>query len=254
MFTQKAKLLLVLAVIVGVSFACAVSSGSGLDSTLPPEPTNTLQPIPSPPSLETAPPEGSDDNTSTPRAPLAGGEILFSDNFTNPESGWDRFSDELVSTDYVNGSYLIGVYAEKRVNWANPYLNFIDLIVKVEGQKITGGDDMQYGIVCRHADVDNWYVLVISADGFASIRKRFQGGDLVNLTDWVKVPEINLGNAVNNLQAECIGDRLSLFVNGALAVEAFDSDIPGGDVGLLAGTFSEPQTEVIFSNFVIHKP
>jgi len=180
--------------------------------------------------------------------------ILFEDDFSNSNSGWDQYSDDAGLTDYENGAYKIGIYTDTYFYWANPYQNFGDVIVEVEAQKTSGGDDMQYGIICRHLDVDNWYALVISGDGFAAIRKRYQGSDLDYIADWVEVGAINTGNSTNNLRAECVGSRLSLYVNGTLAVEANDGDISSGDVGLMAGTFDQSSTEVLYDNFVVRKP
>jgi hypothetical protein len=180
--------------------------------------------------------------------------IVFEDEFSDVNSGWDRFSDNEGITNYFNSAYKIGVYTDHKFFWTNPYRNFGDVIVEVQSQKISGGDDVQYGIICRHQDVDNWYVLVISGDGWAAIRKRIQGNDLEFIADWVEVSAANTGNATNDLRAECIGNRLSLYVNGTLAIEVFDSDIPTGDVGLLAGNFDQTNSEVLFDYFVVMEP
>jgi hypothetical protein len=191
-----------------------------------------------------------DDGGST----SGGGNILFEDDFSNRSSGWDNYSDENGYTDYENGTYKIGVYGDTLFYWANPYQNFGDVIVEVQAQKISGGDDMQYGIICRHLDVENFYALIITGDGYAAIRKRYQGSELDFITDWAQVSAINTGDAGNNLRAECIGSNLSLYVNGTLAIQVNDADIPSGDAGLLAGTFEQPSTEVLFDNFVVKKP
>ncbi|MBN2044111.1 MAG: hypothetical protein JW757_03745 [Anaerolineales bacterium] len=193
---------------------------------------------------------GAEDSGSTG----GGADILFEDDFSNPESGWDRFNDGEGYTDYENGTYKIGVYTDTLFYWANPYRNFNDVIIEVQAQKITGGDDMQYGIICRHEDVDNWYAMIISGDGYAAIRKRYQGSELEFITDWAQVSAINTGNAANNLRAECIGNQISLYVNGTLAVSVVDSDLTSGDAGLMAGTFEQTSTEVLFDNFVVRKP
>lgn len=180
--------------------------------------------------------------------------ILFEDDFSNPDSGWDRYSDAEGYTDYENGTYKIGVYSDTLFYWANPYKDFDDVIIEVQAKKISGGDDMQFGIICRHKDIDNWYALIISGDGYAVIRKRLNGSDLDILTDWEQVSAINTGNTTNNLRAECIGSNLSLYVNGILAIQAIDTDISSGDAGLMAGTFDQTSTEVLFDNFVVKQP
>jgi hypothetical protein len=180
--------------------------------------------------------------------------ILFEDDFSKTNTGWDQetYADGL--TDYADGAYKIGIYAESKFFWANPYKNYEDVIVEVEAQKVRGGDDMQYGVICRHQDVENWYTLAVTADGFAVIRKRFNGGDLDFITDWAEAPSILTGNNTNLLRAECVGDRLSLYVNGELVIETLDSDIAKGDVGLMAGTFEQPDAEILFDNFIVRKP
>jgi hypothetical protein len=180
--------------------------------------------------------------------------ILFEDDFSNPESGWDRYSDAEGLTDYDNGAYKIAVYTDTLFYWANPYQTFGDVIVEVQGMKVSGGDDMQYGIICRHQDIENWYALVISGDGWAAIRKRYLGSDLDYIVDWTQTASVNTGNATNNLRAECVGSRLSLYVNGTLALEINDADLVSGDVGLIAGTFDQMDTEVLFDNFVVRQP
>lgn len=180
--------------------------------------------------------------------------ILFEDDFSNPGSGWDRYEDSEGVTDYSDGTYKIALFTDEMFYWANPYQNFTDVIVEVQAMKVSGGEDMQYGIICRHADIDNWYALVISADGYAAVRKRIQGNDLDYIAEWVQVPSVNTGNATNNLRAECIGNRLALYVNGSLAIETTDSDISSGDAGLMAGTFEQGSTEVLFDNFRVINP
>lgn len=180
--------------------------------------------------------------------------ILFEDDFSANTSGWDRYSDNEGYTDYEDGAYKIGVYADSYYYWASPYQNFGDVVIEVQSQKISGGDDMQYGIVCHHEDIDNWYALVISGDGFAAIRKRYQGSDLEFIADWVEVDAINTGNSTNDLRAECANGRLALYVNGTLAIETTDSDLTSGDAGLMAGTFEQFSTEVLFDNFVVRQP
>ena len=246
---HKMKLLMILVVIAAASLACATLFEEPTATPEPPPPTNTPEP---PPPTATTPPEP--EPTEDTSSPQPSGNVLFQDDFSNPESGWDRYDDTDGLTEYVDGAYLIGVYTDTYFYWANPYRTFQDVIIEVDAEVLTTEEDNQYGIVCRHADVDNWYLLVISGDGYAAIRKRYLGGDLEYLADWVVSEAINTGMAANQLRAECVGDRFSLYVNGILAVEAFDSDILTGDVGLLAGTFSANQTEVLFDNFVVSSP
>lgn len=190
------------------------------------------------------------------------GSVVFSDDFSNPNSGWDRYSAANGSTDYNNGSYLISILVDQYLFWANPGRDFTDVIVEVAAAKVGGtsqvdkDDDNNYGVICRHRDTDNFYVLVISSDGYYGIRKRVNGSDLgfIGLDGMGFSEVINQGNASNNIRGECIGSTLRLIVNDYLLLEVQDSDIRSGDVGLMAGTFSAASTDISFDNFVVSTP
>ena len=125
------------------------------------------------------------------------------------------------------------------------------MVIKVAAQKISGGDDNQYGIICRYQDVSNFYALVVRSDGYAAIRKKYLGGSFEYLAGWVEIGGLNQGDGINHFTVECIGDRLTLYVNQEKVLEIFDSDILSGDVGLIAGTFSSTSIEILFDDFIV---
>jgi hypothetical protein len=53
---------------------------------------------------------------------------------------------------------------------------------------------------------------------------------------------------------DCIGDTLTLFVNDQQLAQVRDNEFPSGDVGLIAGTYDTPGTDIRFDNFVVYKP
>jgi hypothetical protein len=65
---------------------------------------------------------------------------------------------------------------------------------------------------------------------------------------------IKKGVAVNHLRADCVGNTLTFYVNGFQLVSVQDPRLTSGDIGLLAGTFAQPNVDVIFDNFVALKP
>ncbi len=258
--TVKTKLLIAFLLLAAVSLACAslntfleepqAPSAPAANTPLPALPTNT----PEPPPTDPAPP------TEEPSSPPAEfGEALYADDFSDPASGWDQYSYDEASADYQDGQYKITVNSDLLNAWANPGQEFNDTAIEVIVTKNTGEDDNQFGIICRYQDVDHFYALLITADGYSAIRKKTleansEGTNFLYLADWIESPVINQGNATNLLRAECVGDRLTLYVNGVLLLEVFDPDFKTGDVGLLAGSFSAPKTEILFDNFVVTAP
>lgn len=182
--------------------------------------------------------------------------ILFEDDFSDSDSGWDQSTFDSVSTDYERGGYRIFVNAENWSVWANPGRNFTDVSVTVQATKLAGDDDNEFGVICRHANVDNFYVATISSDGFYGFHIRRDGESLefLNMEIMLQSTAIKQGDASNTIRLDCIGSTLSLYVNGEFVGETVDDTIGSGDVGLYAGTFSVPGTDILFDDFVVRAP
>jgi hypothetical protein len=192
--------------------------------------------------------------SSTSSEPLPEG-VLFKDDFSDTSSGWDRVNVSDGITDYENGIYRILVNTDNTDVWANPGLNFNDTVVEVEAAKVGGPDDNDFGIICRYEDTSNFYFFIISSDGFYGIGKVIDGEQVLFGED-VLLPDdnIKMGNVTNDIRADCVGSTLTLYTNGIELASFQDSDFRSGDVGLIAGTFDTPGTDIHFDNFVVREP
>jgi hypothetical protein len=65
---------------------------------------------------------------------------------------------------------------------------------------------------------------------------------------------IHGGNALNHIEAACIGNQLSLSVNGSEIFNLTDESQAGGDVGLIATTYDQGGIEIRFDHFVVTAP
>ncbi len=183
------------------------------------------------------------------------GAVLFQDDFSRPDSGWDRYRDAIYQADYVEGRYEIAVFQPNTDAWATPRLHFENVYLDVEATKLEGPDDNIFGFICRYQDPQNYYFLLISSDGFAGVGLAKSGRRKL-LSDDAMLPSAAIlqGQASNHLRAECEGYDLRLFVNGVPVAEARAAEWPSGDVGLLAGTYDEAGTRIAFDNFSVVKP
>jgi pectate lyase len=195
--------------------------------------------------------------TPTAQAP-SGAQVLFQDDFSNPDSGWDRAQSDFGSTDYSNGSYVINIAKANIYIFANPSQSFQnDVRIEVDAVKASGTVDNAYGVLCRYQDPDNYYFFEISSDGYVGIGINKAGvKTLLSSSDNNMVPDssINQGDASNHLRVDCIGSTLTLYVNGTQAASATDSSFTGGDTGLIAETFTVAGTEIQFDNLFVYKP
>jgi pectate lyase len=185
-------------------------------------------------------------------------QVLFQDDFSNVNSGWDRSHNEYGSTDYENGGYRINVIQVNAFFFANPYKTFQnDVHIEVDATKIAGPDDNAFGVQCRYQDVDNYYFFYISSDGYTGIGIDNAGTKtIISSSDGNLASDSNIiqGAATNHIRADCIGTSLTLYVNGTQIAQATDSTFTGGDVGLIAKTFTVAGTDILFKNFVVLKP
>jgi hypothetical protein len=118
-----------------------------------------------------------------------------------------------------------------------------------------GPETNEFGIICRHVDDDNFYFLTATSDGYYSISK-YLDGEYYNLSEdtFVATDLVNQGIASNHLRVDCIGDTLSIHINGQFVASVTDSDFQSGDVGLLAGSYDEAGADLLFDNFVVYQP
>lgn len=181
---------------------------------------------------------------------------LFSDDFSDSGSGWDQVQADEGVTDYENGAYRIFVDQAQHDYWANPGQSFGDVRVEVDATKIGGPDDNDFGVICRSSNNDqDFYAFQISSDGYYAIVKFYEGGfDTLGSDGMLQSDAINLGSATNHIRADCVGDTLTLYVNGTQVHSVTDSEYGHGDVGLLAGTFEEAGTDIAFDDFVVREP
>lgn len=184
--------------------------------------------------------------------------ILFQDDFSNKDGEWDQVNvDGEGITDYSNDAYQIKVETANTDVWANPDgQSFTNVRVEVSAQKVAGGtDNNDFGVICRYKDESNFYFFIISSDGYYGIGKVIGGAqELIGMDSMLPSDAIIGGDATNTIRGDCIGDTLTLFVNGEQVDSQTDADLKEGNVGLMAGTFDETYTEILFDDFVVRKP
>jgi hypothetical protein len=198
--------------------------------------------------------------------PQSSSKVLFKDDFSSSRSGWNTRHESEAITDYENGAYRIqinttGSGGAGMSYWANPKLGDqlpSDVSIEVDATKNRGPDDNDFGVMCRYTMKNSdpsFYQFMVTSDGYLGIML-VSGGDQQMLTsEDVQTSEaIKQGAALNHLRADCIGDSLTLYINGQKVANVTDSTLTKGDVGLIAGTYSKPGTDILFDNFVVSKP
>jgi hypothetical protein len=182
--------------------------------------------------------------------------VLYEDDFSNPESGWQTFSSDSGSAvTYEHQGLRFFINEENTDHWSIQNINIQDVQLAVDASKIGGPDDNIFGLICRFTEENSFYEFVISSDGYYAILKIINGEYVMLSGDSMDFHSaINLGRGTNRIRADCVGDQLSLFINNQLIESVKNDEIIAGRIGLIAGTTSESGTDILFDNFVLYQP
>ncbi|MCB9422450.1 MAG: hypothetical protein H6667_21790 [Ardenticatenaceae bacterium] len=182
-------------------------------------------------------------------APCNEGGALFFDDFGGEQDcGWVLYNQSGAVTSVEEGAFRISTSQPGQIWWSNPGRNFNDVVITTQARQVSGPNDNAYGVICRYQNEENFYLFLVSGDGYYAIGKYQTGSDqIVYLSgDGRFQPSdvINQGMATNQVRASCIGNELSLAVNGIPLVSVVDPTFVTGDVGLGVSTL-EPGTAVV---------
>lgn len=183
-------------------------------------------------------------------------DVLFSDDFSQDRGDWEVYSDENGEVFYEGGWIHVTNQTTAPVDTMSMMTeqDFSDFILEVEVKLIDGTDDNWQGVICRYQDGGNYYVLNISADGYYYI-SRFLEYEQLALAEATPSSYINQGwDVINTMRIECIGNSLTLKVNGYTVASVIDNSLSSGQVGLLVTSLAGSFSEIGFDNLVITEP
>jgi S1-C subfamily serine protease len=222
--------------------------------TATPPPTATVTASPLPPPTTTDTPTLAPTATATPVPP---GGVYFSDNFSDPNSGWPQGESRGSpgGHEYRNGAY--EVWAKEGVIWVTRrgQSPLADLEVEVKGRPAGQGGQLAYGLVFRaRPDVDTSYAFMVSTAGAYTLGRQ-SGRDWIPLRDWTFSPAILRNGQSNRLKVVATGTRLAGFVNDQLVIVLDDHALSDGEVGLMIADFDRAgEVRVVFDNFSVRRP
>jgi hypothetical protein len=182
--------------------------------------------------------------------------VLFSDDFSSISNNWDKAKDQNMTTDYYNNAYRILVDVANYDAWANPdELSFTDVQIEVDATKNSGPDTNDFGVICRYKGKDGYYYGTIASDGYYGIyKKTAAGGNQLGAGGELFSDKILTGAATNHIRFDCVGSTLTLYANGIQLEQETDTTYKDGNVGLIAGTYTETGTDILFDNMFVYKP
>lgn len=185
---------------------------------------------------------------------------LLRDSFLDEVNcGWIVYGGA-ESAEIGNGVLTVSASTSGVVAWTNPGRTFTDSEIAVQTRQVSGPNDNAYGLICRYVDDENFYIFLISGDGYYAIGKYESGVSQIQyLTGndpnfFVQSEVINTGVATNLLRASCVGNQLTLTINGNPVASVTDDTFTVGDIGVAASTFETDRVVIEFDNLTVTAP
>jgi len=208
------------------------------------------------------------------------GELMYVATFDEGgfNADWQQYSGRL-SAQIADGVMRIeaGAVNSGPYSVAAPY--FADFDGHVEAWALSGPENNGYGMIFRLVDRQNYYLFLVSSDGYYQVR-RVVDGDEKELSTWIESPVVNRGfDAVNKLRVVARGDQFQFYVNneqvqvcvpnnpeaastyfmdtcidGQMLDTLTDSSIAQGRIGVVATSLEQPDVVVAFDNLVVYSP
>lgn len=161
----------------------------------------------------------------------------YTDDFSNPGSGWSVSDNSQRKFGYVGGQYQIWVKVPFTGWSVTPGAKATDFTASVSARRAsgnTGGYGIIFGI---NEDWSEWYEFDIGPNNY-SIWK-YNNGIWTALRNWTSSPYVKTGTNWNRLKVIRGGSSISVYVNNQLLATLTDGSFTGlRRIGLTAGSSS----------------
>ena len=222
------------------------------------EPTEIITSSPTP-TIEWFPPTSTptlaptSEITPTPEIILEQGNIIFTDDFSNPDlwllghtsSGNITLGlNELTIAISEPGAYDYSVRSE-------PILDNFYIEVTTSPTLCKGED--QYGLLLRMSSPGNFYRYALSCDGRVRLDRVIQG-TASSPQPWIQNNSLPPGAPLPaRLGVRLMGKEMDFFINDQFQFSVSDPTIQSGNIGIFARSMGENAVTVNFSELVVRQ-
>ncbi|MCC6191059.1 MAG: protein kinase [Anaerolineales bacterium] len=196
------------------------------------------------------------DDLVVSEAGLAGGDVLYQDDFSDSGSGWDTGSSTRRAMNYRDGVYAFEVFEPGwRITSEGSAGDLANIHAAVTVASVGASTDPGYGLLCNVQPNGAYYYLGFGPDGYYGIG--YYDGESSRLltndnNDWIVSAGIEKYSDPYRLEADCAGDgTLRLIVDGVEIASVVDTTLASGNIGLFVSSFEEVPVEVHFDDLIV---
>lgn len=190
--------------------------------------------------------------TSTPT------DILYFEDFSNPNDDWPISDDPGSARRYLRGQYLITAKENEYIHWGLAGEDISNGVLTVDVRMVSGDKEDAYAAVIwrditKNND-DSYYMLGFNDNGCFQVDKSLQG-TWVSLIQFTCSPAFNAPGNSNKITIAYNNDVSEIFINGEYVGSITDTSLRSGDFGLGVALTNGSITpsEFSFDNLVVYK-
>ncbi|MDX2162684.1 MAG: hypothetical protein SF162_15295 [bacterium] len=145
---------------------------------------------------------------------------------------WEQYVGRL-NAAVTDGALRLSIGDAERGSYSLAPHHFADFDMTVEARAIEGPENNGYGVIFRAQDRDNYYLFLVSSDGYYAVQ-RVLNGEPRYLSNWIittmDLPElnsvrVNTGlNALNRVRVVGQGDTFAFYINDVRAPLCIPND------------------------------
>jgi hypothetical protein len=184
------------------------------------------------------------------------GQVLFKEDFAASTGIWPTTKKSDESVEFKGGTYHVTLPLTATNRFYAPQLFALtDLSAELDITQLSGSERAYAGIVFRDRDKLGYYDVVVGTDGTYAIGKQHTGKDLVPLVDYTDNAAIRKGlNQTNHLRVDCLGDKITITINGQKITELTDPEFKAGYLDIEVGSPNSGPAEFNLDNFTVRRP
>jgi len=187
-------------------------------------------------------------------------EVIFEDDLSNPNSGWDTGIFQDYEIAYTHGGLYIKVDKADSAGLSinNNIAELDDFVIETDVKWLTEQSVQSgyYAIDVRKSDGYNCYRFGVNiGDNICWIGKQING-ELSNVEVVSYSTATNRGTAVNRMKITCQGANLKFYINDTLLANSTDYSLKKGKIALRVGRYKDTYhgVEALFDNFKVSIP
>ena len=202
---------------------------------------------------------------------------IYNDDFDDPYSGWETWTDEQGGYDYRDGEFAFWTHESSVIGWSQSpgtprYLE--EFVVEASAYRYSGAAQAMYGIVweTERAEAEDpprsepdraqrprdkqrqSYFFYVSTDGYYNVQLLVDGEWQTDPIGWTPSGSIAQHDGVNRLRLIVANGQATIAVND-ICLASFDlGDAGPYSVRITGGPESTASVEVRFTEFVLRVP